>query len=122
MLKVHAENLEKVVVLRLRGRIVRGESEVLRQAVEAQSEARVVILDLARVTAIDAGGLGLMLQLRQQTEAKGSRFELMNVTRWVGQVLAVTRLDSVFEISSSVELFPSVSRSARTPPALASCA
>ena len=112
MLKVHAQNLEKVAVLRLRGRIVRGETEVLRKAVEAQSEARVVVLDLARVTAIDAGGLGLMLQLRQQTEAKGSRFELMNVTRWVGQVLAVTRLDSVFEITSSVELFPSVSRSA----------
>jgi len=121
MLKVHARNLGNVAVLGLQGRMVRGEVEALRKAVEAQSKAMVVILDLARVTAIDAGALGLMLQLHQQYEARGMRLELINVNRWVRQVLAVTCLDSVFRITSSVEFFPIAARR-NTPPALASCA
>ncbi len=122
MLKVQATNLGRVVVLKLQGQIVRGEAENLRQAVQSQTQASAVILDLARVTAVDAGGLGLMLHLRQQFEVKGIRFELMNVNRWVRKVLAVTRLDSVFEITSSVELFPSVAHRQTTPPILATCA
>lgn len=122
MLKVHAKNLENVAVLSLRGRIVNGETEILRQAVDSVSDGKSVILDLAKVTTIDAGGLGVMLDLRQQAEAKGVRFELMNVTKWVSRVLEVTRLDTVFEINSRVASFP-VSRSRRAPvTALASCA
>jgi anti-anti-sigma factor len=66
---------------------------------------------LARVTTVDAGGLGVMLELRQQAESKGIRFELMNVTKLVSRVLEVTRLDSVFQITSGIEFFPAVSRS-----------
>jgi anti-anti-sigma factor len=121
MLKIHVRNLGSVAVLGLQGRMVRGEVEALRKAVEAQSKAVVVIMDLARVTAIDAGALGLMLQMRQQAEARGMRLELMNVNRWVRQVLAVTRLDSVFRIASSVEFLPLAPRR-NTPPVLASCA
>ena len=110
MLKVHAKNLGTVAVLCLQGRIVKGETETLRKALHSLSEVRKVILDLARVTTVDAGGLGVMLELREQAESKGIRFELMNVNKLVSRVLAVTRLDSVFEITSGVELWPAISR------------
>src|SRR2546421_10368558 len=97
MLKVHAKNLGNVVILCLQGRIVRGETEPLRNAVRSVSEANAVILDLARVTTVDARGLGVMLELRQEAEARGIRFELMNITKLVGKVLEVSRLDSVFQ-------------------------
>ncbi len=87
-----------------------GEKASLRQAMDSQLRTSVVVLDLGRVTAIDASGLGLMLELRQQAESRGMRFKLMNVTKLVSQVLAVTRLDSVFEITSGVELLPAISR------------
>jgi anti-anti-sigma factor len=123
MLKVHAKNLGNVAVLCLQGRIVNGETENLRNAVQSVSEARAVILDLARVTTVDARGLGVMLELREQAEAKGIRFELMNVTKLVSTVLEVTRLDSVFEITAGVEFFPAVSHGRRTSvAAFASCA
>ena len=123
MLKVHVKNLETVAILCLQGRIVNGETEILRNAVHSLPEVSAVILDLARVTTIDAGGLGVMLELRAQAESKGIRFELMNVTKWIGRVLEVARLDSVFQITSGVEFFPEVSRSQRAPGApLASCA
>ena len=123
MLKVHAKNLGTVTVLCLQGQIVNGETETLRKAVHSVSGVSAVILDLARVTTVDAGGLGVMLELREQAESKGIRFALMNVTKLVSRVLEVTRLDSVFQITSGVEFFPAVSRSRRasvTP--LASCA
>ncbi len=123
MLKVHAKNLGTVAVLCLQGRIVKGETEMLRKALHSLSEVSAVILDLARVTTVDAGGLGVMLELREQAESKGIRFELMNVSKLVSKVLAVTRLDSVFEVTSRVDFFPAVSR--RRPASvmgLASCA
>ena len=123
MLKVHAKNLGTVAVLCLQGRIVKGETEMLRKALHSLSEVSAVILDLARVTTVDAGGLGVMLELREQAESKGIRFELMNVTKLVSKVLEVTRLDSVFEVTSGVEFFPAVSRSQQASmPWLASCA
>ena len=123
MLKVHAKKLGSVAIVCLQGRIVNGETTALRKAVDSQSDVGAVVLDLARVSTIDAGGLGVMLELREQAESKGIRFELMNVTKLVSRVLEVTRLDSVFEVTSGVEFFPAVSHSRRASMAeLASCA
>ena len=126
MLKVHAKKLGTVAILCLQGQIVNGETEILRNAVHSLLEVSGVILDFARVTTVDAHGLGVMLALREQVESKGIRFELMNVSKQIRKVLEVTRLDSVFQIIGEVEFFPAVSRSrpAEVPPAatLASCA
>ena len=123
MLKVHAKNLGTVAVLCLQGRIVNGETEILRNAVSSLSETSAVILDLARVTIVDAHGLGVMLELRERTQAKGTRFELMNVTKQISRVLEVACLDSIFQITSGVEFFPAVSHDRRaTVAALRSCA
>jgi anti-anti-sigma factor len=123
MLKVHAKEMGTVTILCLQGQFVRGETEILGNAVQSLPEVSAVILDLARVTAVDAGGLGALLELRAQAESKGIRFELMNVTKWVSKVLEVTRLDSVFKITSGVEFFPTVSHTRGTSrAALAPCA
>ena len=123
MLQVQTRNLETVAVLCLQGQIVTGETEILRNAVQSLSEVTAVKLDLARVTTVDAGGLGVMLALREQLESKGIRFELMNVSRLVSKVLNLTRLDSVFQITSGVEFFPAAARDRRVPvTTYASCA
>lgn len=123
MLKVHTRNLGDSAVLCLQGRIVSGETRVLRAAVNSQSKVSAVILDLARVTTIDARGLGVLLELREQAESKGIGFELINVSRLVTNVLKITRLDSVFRITPAVELFSTASRRRRIAvSALAPCA
>jgi anti-anti-sigma factor len=121
MLNVHAKNLGTAVVLSLQGQIVTGEMEVLRSAVQSLSGISTVKLDLARVATIDAGGLGAMLELREQAESRGIRFELMNVNKRIGRVFEITRLDTVFRITDGLKLFPAVSHRRRVP-ALASCA
>ena len=121
MLKVHARNLGNVAILCLQGRIVNGETAPLRKAVNSQSRVAAVILDLARVSTIDAGGLGVMLELRAQTQSKGIGFTLINVNGFVSNVLKITRLDSVFEVTFGEEVLP---RAARNRPLmeLARCA
>jgi len=120
MLKVHTKNLGNVSVLALQGRIIKGETASLRDAVRSQSKVNAVVLDLARVSAVDASGLGVLLELRKQTEAKGIRFRLMNVSNFVNRILEITRLDSVFEVTSGVEVAPAISRA--VPLELARCA
>jgi anti-anti-sigma factor len=110
MLKVQARNLGNVAFLCMQGQLVNGETDTLRNAVNSQSDVSTVVLDLALVSTVDAGGLGVMLELREQVQAKGIGFKIMNVSKLVGRVLAVTRLDSVFEVTSGVEFFPAVSR------------
>ena len=115
MLKINARNLETVAVLSLQGRIVNGDTEILRNAVRLQLPSSAVILDLAQVTTVDAHGLGVLLDLRAQVMANGARFKLMNVNQPLSRIFEITRLDSVFEISSRSEIYQPVPCERRVP-------
>jgi anti-anti-sigma factor len=104
MLKVHTEKLGSINILCLQGQIGVLETSALRQAVHSQSDVNTVVLDLAQVIAIDAAGLGMLLELREWTKARGIGFTLLNITQRVKQVLEITCLNSVFEISSEAEV------------------
>ncbi len=101
MLKIHITKPGDVALISLQGRIICGETDALRRAVLAQADASAVVLDLAGVNTIDAGGLGAMLELREQTQSRGIEFQLRNVTKLVKRILEITRLDSVFKISET---------------------
>jgi anti-anti-sigma factor len=100
MLKVHARKADSVEILCLEGQIVNGDTEMLRSAVEFASDVSEIILDLSNVNLVDAHGLGVLLQLREQTLASGTHFELINVNEKVSRVFEITRLDTVFAIHS----------------------
>jgi anti-anti-sigma factor len=105
MLKVRVENLGQIAILYVHGHIVIGpEIELLRKSVASQAEASAVVLDLKRVSRIDARGLGVLLELREQLQSIGVEFRLMNVGRLVQQILQMTCLDSIFEISLEEEI------------------
>ena len=106
MLKVHAKKLDSVEVLCLEGKIVNGDTDALQSAVQLASGASDIILDLANVSLVDAHGLGVLLQLREQTLANGSHFELINVNKNLTRVFEITRLNTVFQINSGVQFFP----------------
>ena len=123
MLKVQPRNSGTAVTFYLQGQVVNGETDVLRNAVAFQPNVSAVILDLAGVNIVDAGGLGAMLELREQANLKGISFELTNLNKWVRYVLELSRLDTVFDVKTEVECLPTVSRNRCAPaPWLASCA
>jgi anti-anti-sigma factor len=94
MLTVTVKNSENGVVLLCQGRIVRGDETAILCAAVAQ-KGRNVTLELTRVDAIDAAGIGLLVSL----QASGIYLKLLNPTEPVRDVLRVTHLDSIFEIS-----------------------
>lgn len=102
MLKVHTKNSNSVEILCLEGQIINGDTEALRSAVELAPDASEIILDFSNVTLVDAHGLGVLLQLREQALASGIHFELINVSENLSRVFAITRLNTVFEIHPSV--------------------
>ena len=108
MLKIYAKNLGNIGILSLQGRLVIGETGILRNAVESLCKTSVT-LDMAGVDTVDAHGLGVMLELREQTQANGMRFELMNINKPLSTLLEMTHLDSVFRITPGVGFFPTVS-------------
>ena len=99
---VHKEG--KVTVFRCQGRIVTGDDAMLlRDVVLSQTGPGTAVLDLARVNGIDAGGLGLLLDLRTRTQSKGIQLTLVNVTRRVQRILELTNLECAFEIRATGE-------------------
>ena len=108
MLKVHAKKLDAAEVLSLEGQLINGDTEILRHAVELASDTSEIILDFSNVSVVDAHGLGVLLQLRQQSLARGFHFELINVSRRLYRIFEITRLHTVFAIHSGIEFFPQI--------------
>jgi anti-sigma B factor antagonist len=104
VLKIRAQTLGDVVILRVQGQIVMGGTEALRRALFSEPNASALVLDLARVSRIDAHGLGLLLEARKHCEAQGIEFRIMNVSKLVEQVLEITRLNTVFEVTSEKDV------------------
>jgi len=103
MLKVHAKKSEAVTVLYLEGQIINGDTEALRSAAQPASD---ITLNLSKVTIVDAHGLGVLLELREQALAKGAHFELINVSKRLYRIFEITRLHTVFDIRSTFQFFP----------------
>jgi len=87
------KELSKSVILRCAGRIVRGEeTRILCAAVSHAGQN--IILDLSKVDALDAAGIGALIAL----QAAGIYLQLMNPPSAIREILRVTNLDSIFEI------------------------
>jgi len=109
MLNVTVQNLGDASVLHCRGRILFGNTNLYKTAL-SQKGAGMLVLDLTQVQAIDAGGLGVLVELRAWASANGIQLRLLNVTRAVERVLKSTRLNSIFEACSVPEMFHLLAR------------
>jgi anti-anti-sigma factor len=103
MLNVMCENRGNAAILRCSGRIVAGEEAwTLYNTVISQQNKRVVVLDLTRVSRVDAGGLGVLVSLRRWARLAGVRMQLIP-SEAVRELLDLTGLGSQFEIRPSQE-------------------
>lgn len=85
-------------VVAVRGRLVVGAGADAPDWRAAAASGRVehVVLDLADVTAIDAGGIGRLLDVRQALVSRGVRLSVAAVAPRVQRVLTLVGLDAVF--------------------------
>src|SRR6202021_498438 len=116
MLKITVQKLGDTSVLRCHGRIVAGDAgSILRNAGLSERQTGMPVIDLGLVERIDAGGLVLLLGLRESARSRAITFKLMNATKRVEEILELTHLQRVFEFCSVPELFCLLHRAASLP-------
>lgn len=115
-LKIASREVDGVVVLGLDGRIVLGEETIaLRDKVKGLlgEGKKKIVLDLKYVTMIDSSGLGAMVTAHSSAKAAGASLRLCNVGSRTNELLQMTRLFTVFEVSNTdVDAVREMSKSA----------
>jgi anti-anti-sigma regulatory factor len=111
MLSLQIRNIGEMAVIECAGRIVQSDAAFkLRQAVLSQSDARIIVLDLSEVRAIEGGGLGMLMFLQRWARDHEIRLKLFNPRQAVRDQLE--RVSSVrdFDIASREEMMALLSR------------
>jgi anti-anti-sigma factor len=94
MFNVTVEDSGEVVILHCHGSLVRGDETGLLCAA-VHHHGRNLILDLSDVPTMDAAGIGALISL----QTAGIYLRLENPTKPVREILRITGMESVFEIS-----------------------
>jgi len=105
-LKLTNSEIDGVTVLALDGRIVLGEETgTLRESVkELVSEGKKkLVLDMKNVTMIDSSGLGALVAAYSSAKSGGTSLRLCNLGAHFNQLLQITKLLTVFEVSKTQE-------------------
>lgn len=99
-LEIAAREREGVAILALKGRITVGEVSPVRDKISellAKGQAKIV-LDLGDVDYIDSTGLGNLVISFTQVKKAGGALKLMQLNRRNVELLALTRLHTIFEV------------------------
>jgi len=105
MLSVQIERVDGLAIVACKGRIVRSEAAfTLRNAVASQRSARVILIDLSEVSAIEGGGLGMMAVLQRWACDRHIALKLFNPIESVSDRLEQANCISGFDIISTDEM------------------
>jgi anti-anti-sigma factor len=105
MFSVQVVESGHTAVLQCKGRIVRSDAAyALREMVTAQVTARVVVLDLSEVEALEGGALGMLIFLQRWTHDNGIKLKLFNPQAAVRRSLDRAGTVCNFELVSEVDV------------------
>ena len=105
MISVSVEKLGELSVVECDGRIVRSDAAfALRDNITSQVDARVIVLDLSEVNALEGGGLGMLMFLQRWARAQHIQLKLFNPRGAVRARLERTESATGFEIVSLEEV------------------
>ena len=84
MLSIHVEKIGDMSVVECEGTVVQSEAAFkLHEAVTSQQDARIIVLDLSEVRAIEGGGVGMLVSLQRWAYDHDIRLKLFNPTNSV---------------------------------------
>ena len=105
MLSLHVENIADMAIVECEGRIVQSDAAFkLREAVTSQRNVRIVVLDLSEVSAIEAGGLGMLWFLLRWANEHAIQLKLFNPTNFVLERLQRANSLLQFDIATREEV------------------
>jgi anti-sigma B factor antagonist len=99
-MQIEERTVGDVVVLDLKGKITLGEGdELLKDKVNSlvNQGHRKIVLNLADVPYVDSAGLGEIVRTYTTVSRQGGSMKLLNLTKRITDLLAITKLLTVFE-------------------------
>jgi len=104
-LHIEIKQTGDVAVLQCVGRMVCSVAfRLVKNAVTRLSQLRVIVLDLSGVEMLDARGLGMLVSLHNWACANNIQLKVVNPSKFVREVLDLTRLTSILHVSSLQDL------------------
>jgi anti-anti-sigma factor len=99
MLKIDIQSAPPMATLICSGRLVLGvEAETLRCVATSRPEKH-LLLDLSRLHAIDAAGLGLLVELHCWAQEHSARLTIAHPPAQAKRLMSLTGLDRVLDLS-----------------------
>ena len=99
MFSLRVEKIDRVAIVHCEGRIVQSDAALeLRSAVTGQGDVRIILLDLAGVSALEGGGLGMLLFLHVWTREHDIQLKVMDPTARVRESLERMRSTAAVNI------------------------
>lgn len=99
-MQIEERTVDGVTVLDLKGKMTLGEGdELLKDKVNSlMNQGRTkILLNLAEVPYIDSAGLGEIVRTYTTVSRQGGTMKLVNLTKRITDLLAITKLLTVFE-------------------------
>ena len=116
-MQIDERTIGDVLVLDIKGRITLGEGdELLKDKVNSllNQGNKKIVLNLAEVPYVDSAGLGEIVRTYTTVSRQGGNLKLLNLTKRITDLLAITKLLTVFEVyESETDAVQSFSASAK---------
>jgi anti-sigma B factor antagonist len=92
-----------ITVLDVEGQLIVGNRQELKQKVleELENGERKFLIDFDRTGYIDSSGLGVLVSLSKKIREQGGELRLANLNEDLRTLFELTKLDTLFQISSS---------------------
>ena len=103
-MRIEEREVREVLILDLSGKLTIGEGdELLKDKISSliQQGRRKLVLNLAGVPYIDSAGLGEIVRTYTTVSRQGAKLKLLNLTKRIQDLLANTKLLTVFETFDS---------------------
>jgi len=100
-MKIATHQVDGITVLDLSGRITLGEGSVqLRDAVRdlVSKGQKNIVLNLGDVSYMDSSGVGELVTAYTSVKNQGGELKLVNLTKKIEDLMAITKLATVFDI------------------------
>jgi anti-sigma B factor antagonist len=100
-MKIEARTIGDVKILDCSGKITLGEGTMaVRNTVRdiLKSDGKKIILNLADVNYIDSSGIGELVSTYTTVTNSGGQLKLLNLTKKIQELLAITKLLTVFDV------------------------
>jgi anti-sigma B factor antagonist len=99
-MQIEERVVDGVTILDLKGKMTLGEGdELLKDKINSliQQEKKKLLLNLEGVPYIDSAGLGEIVRTYTTVSRQGGKLKLLNLTKRIQDLLAITKLLTVFE-------------------------